>query len=514
MKDLQQLIAITSRKRIGKIEILQDALPTKSKQAKLYNIVNESEDLDEDHIAAQLYGKNADHSDTNFVKLKSRLKEKLLNTILFVEPNDKFLKLKTYAYKQLYFGKVLQFLYSYALAKKILKKALSVAEKIELFDVAYDAVFQLVSIAAITGEKHEFNSMNVMLKKYELLSRLQLNAKCNYYNLTLNLTDSKISTAEREKLINDSITELTALPANKKHFSLKEMVYRFKIVQYAIHNDYANVLKNCKEALTAFQKFEYLPSDSYFHFKYAALDAYYKLNKHQEGINFIEKISVNYRYKPVGHNLHLAKKYEVLYLFGEQNFEDAHETIVEFMNSRAFNKQTDIVKETWNLYNAYADWGLKMLSKKGVISMNSNAKINENKFKIYKFLNEVPNLYKDKYGYNITLLIIQLLHHLLESDYNDFTKRTDAVKVYKSRYLKDKSLKRLQTFLGMLLKIEKLSFNGIEIEINNLEDYNYLKTNPDNLPISDFEIIPFEKAWELIIEDLQSNSKSGLAYAS
>ncbi|MCB0502850.1 MAG: hypothetical protein KDD32_09195 [Bacteroidetes bacterium] len=514
MKDLKQLIAITSRKRIGKIEILQDSLPKKSIQSKLYNIVNDSEDPDEDFIAARLYGKEIDHTDVRFVKQKSRLKEKLLNTILFIEPNDKFLKLKTYAYKQLYFGKVLQFLNSYTLAQKILKKALSVAEKIELFDVAYDAVYQLLSIAALTGEKQEFNSLKTTLLKYEELRDRQLNAKCNYYDLTLNISDPKITNSQRELMIDETIAQLTGLKDYKKHYALKELVYRLTIIKYNIQNDYEAILKCCKEAIKSLLNFEFLPSDSYFHFKYSALDAYYKLNRHQEGIRFIDQVSNNSRFKVSGQNLHLVKKYEVLYSFGELNFDDANETIVEFMSDRAFQKQTEIVKEMWKLYQAYAEWGIKTLQNQGVIKLENQAEPNQSKFRIFKFLNEVPTLSKDKYGYNISLMIIQFLHHLSEFDHGAIIQRIDAMKVYRTRYLRDENLKRLHTFIGMLLKIEKLSFNVNEIEINNKEGYTYLKENPDNLPISDYEIVPFEKVWDLILEQMRASGRSRFAYAS
>ncbi len=507
MKDLKQLINITNRKRVGKIDILQNPLPSNSKQAKLYNVINKTDILEEDAIAEYLYGESASHSNNRFAKLKSRLKQKLLNTILFIEPTDKLLKLKTHSYKQLYFGKVLQFLGSYTLAKKILKKAIGVAEKIELFDVAYDATFQLVSIAALTNSKNEFNTLSAQLRKYERLKTIQLNAKCKYYELTLDIR------VTNKVLLEEAIQEITAYDDYKNYFSLKEQHYRLKVIQHQFESDFNGLIDVCTNAINELKQHEYFPRESYFFFKYAALYGFYKLNRYKEGIEFIEKLSERLKkYKPVGHNLHLVKKYEVLYSFGELNFEDAYQNTVEFMSSKAFKNQNSIVKEFWKLYHAYAEWGLRAYSKsQGIYSIKRNDVSKRDRFRLYKFLNEVPELSKDKVGYNISLLIIQFLYNLLEGNHSEIIQKIDAIKVYKSRYLKDKSFKRSNTFISMLIKIERLSFRGNEIALSNSKGYQYLKDSLDNMSMEDCEIIPYDKLWKIII-NLMANKK-GLAQA-
>jgi hypothetical protein len=120
------------------------------------------------------------------------------------------------------------------------------------------------------------------------------------------------------------------------------------------------------------------------------------------------------------------------------------------------------------------------------------------KFSLFKFLNDVPVNSKDKSGYNFAIRVIEMMYMFGRKEYNFVFQKIDALRVYRTRYLNDNTYKRNHLFLSVLLKAEKVGFNGREMQKADWPELQELRTQNNHI-IADWEIIPYETLWEIIV---------------
>lgn len=89
------------------------------------------------------------------------------------------------------------------------------------------------------------------------------------------------------------------------------------------------------------------------------------------------------------------------------------------------------IVEMWKIFQAYTYYLVKIGKVSGKIMSSKMSK-----FKINKFLNEIPLFSKDKSGMNISVLIVQILHFIADRDYDESIERIDNISKYLTRYVR------------------------------------------------------------------------------
>lgn len=132
------------------------------------------------------------------------------------------------------------------------------------------------------------------------------------------------------------------------------------------------------------------------------------------------------------------------------------------------------------------------------------------KFRILKFLNEVPNYSKDKRGFNIAILIIQILYMLEKGDYTGIINRSEALNVYCSRYLRKDESYRSNCFIKMLLTMEKEDFRYERTKQLAMKYYRKLTEGNEegqNI-VYEWEIVPYEILWDKVLNRLKNRANN------
>ena len=100
------------------------------------------------------------------------------------------------------------------------------------------------------------------------------------------------------------------------------------------------------------------------------------------------------------------------------------------------------IQEQWKIVKAYT------------------ALFSEKKYKIGKFINEVPIFSKDKAGANASIIIVQMLHYLKMGKTHQYIERCDALSSYMNRHLKGK----IRILAKLLLEVNKGRFNALTVK--------------------------------------------------
>ncbi|HMQ46882.1 MAG TPA: hypothetical protein PKA00_05275 [Saprospiraceae bacterium] len=500
MKLLIELINLFNSNTINKASLIP-AADSQTKIAQFYHALKEGKVASDEEALAYLYeNENENEKVEAFKKLKTRLKSRLLNSLLFINVNQPHFTdiQKAYyeCYKQWVFIRILigrSAKESAAiLSKRIFKKALH----FEFTEIVLNLCRMLrMYHATVKGDQKAFRYYNQLLKKYLLIYEAEMKAEEYYADLLVNFVSTR---ASKKNLVEKAREYALALqPYREKVDSFNFIFFAHTIftLQYEIDNDHESVIEECLKALRVFEQKPYKLKSQVYGFASKAFYCYIKLGQFQEAermgkrcMKLIEPGSVNW-----------FKFQEALFYFLCQieRYDEVPSIVNKVIRNANFEFQSEASKEVWKVYEAYAYW----LSRVNSIQNKEAEKLNKN-FKLGKFINQVPAHSKDKEGMNITILVIQILILLSRQKYDQIIDRISALERYTNRYLKKDATFRSNCFMRMIIALPKGHFNRTAIErhtqkyIQMLENTSLAQSDQS----SELEIIPYEKLWNLTLK--------------
>jgi len=128
--------------------------------------------------------------------------------------------------------------------------------------------------------------------------------------------------------------------------------------------------------------------------------------------------------------------------------------------------------------------------------------------RLARYLNSIPELYVDKKGMNVSIIIIQLLYYIILKDLDKLDSRFEAIEKYLTRYMKSDPLYRSYSFIRMLLQVPKQNFHPVAVQrhakkyIANLEAISFLESHH---PI-EIEVMEYEVLWEELLRFLEKRN--------
>lgn len=126
-------------------------------------------------------------------------------------------------------------------------------------------------------------------------------------------------------------------------------------------------------------------------------------------------------------------------------------------------------------------------------------------FRYSRFRNRVQVQERNKQGYNVHLLIIELFYLVLQRQFDTFIDRIEGIQKYVQRYLLNDENTRNALFIRMLLAAADYDFNPDALQEQELATFQVLSGLSniafDRDPASN-EFLPFEAQWKLFLEAL------------
>ncbi|MEO1627616.1 MAG: hypothetical protein AAFV25_20865, partial [Bacteroidota bacterium] len=86
--------------------------------------------------------------------------------------------------------------------------------------------------------------------------------------------------------------------------------------------------------------------------------------------------------------------------------------------------------------------------------------------------------------------------YYLGKDNGQIIDKIDAIELYRKRHVSGRSA----IFLKMLWKILHYQFNMVAVRYRTVKDLEKLRSMPPNI---DFEVIPYETLWEMVLNFLE-----------
>ncbi|MEZ5039837.1 MAG: hypothetical protein R2828_08095 [Saprospiraceae bacterium] len=501
MEELKALVKVISKNKVKKIELIGDGSSSHSNYQKLYEKISDDTLLTDEEGEAHFFAGSKNKA-YYFSRLKKQLNERLLNTLFFIDVNQpnftEYQKAYYSCYKAATATKILLGKHARLPAVKLAEKTLKHAIKFELTDIilllSKDLRFHY---GGITGNRSKYDYYNNLVIQYAALFNAELLAEEYYTQIGINFINSAATKPEIIALSEKYSNELSQLAKKHDSYWFNLVCYNVFAARYEIANDYKNTIKVCEKALASFEQKAHIATNiAKFTFLIKILTAQIYLKHFDEIEGSIHKcLSLIPRGSM---NWYFTYDFYMIYLFHSRQFNKAFEIFKKVTSDSSYKSQYKHISEHWIIYEAF----IQYFNLIGKIDLTGE-KLHQ-KFRISKFLNEVPTYSKDKRGTNITIIILQILFLLQQKKHGEIIDRMESLQTYTHRYLRQDDTFRSNCFIKMLLCLPAASFHKKAVLRKADKYWKKLQSVPleEANQSTEMEIVPYEMLWEFVLEEL------------
>ena len=217
-----------------------------------------------------------------------------------------------------------------------------------------------------------------------------------------------------------------------------------------------------------------------------------------------EILSITFYAKGTDLHLGLYSTY-VMICFHQNDYQKAYEIYNDATYQENLKKNRKSFQERFKLFEAFIHFFIAI----GKIDTTKSEYPPLPKFRLSRFINDVPEFAQDKRKQNINLIIIQVLFLIQQKKYDVVIDKVEALNMYCHRYLKKDDTFRSNCFIKMLLTLPRSNFNRIAVERNAKKLVNQLKSVPIEKAIQaeDLELVPYDDLWDIVLEMLEAPTK-------
>lgn len=497
MQELRDLIFIVNKRKLSQIELFDKTLISGKDTlfTKLYNGIADGTYASDDEAAGDIY--EADMQDVRYRKLKSRFKKRLLNTLYFLDLND---TTKISLSERQYFNCLSKLYLSHIIQKygglrrtalQITQEAYTIGEKYAFYDIIKEFSYQHLAYYSLSGDQKNFRKELEKYKKYNAAFQSERESFLIYYQATMFFSDKESITPEMLQEVKQFITQLEKL--NKSNNSLT-IFSNYTLVQLLYYQHTIELNRIVEIADHFIQNIDKYPENNYrntyensvYIYK---MKAYLDLRQYDDA----HHLCLEVKKKIEGTNWFVMMEFDIKMALNSFRIDLAKEIEAEVRQHPQFKLLMPNLKERWKIYFAYTAF------------MQDYLNSGTYKFSVAKLFNEIPVIFQDKAGFNLSTRILEVLFLIGKNDLVGVLSKIDSLKVYLNRYLNDNSYQRSKLFLKLIVQLEKKNFNYKEL--NSAKEYLSLKNEFQHQINHESEVIAYDKLWEIILHILETNDK-------
>ncbi|MBL0341456.1 MAG: hypothetical protein IPP71_11235 [Bacteroidetes bacterium] len=191
-------------------------------------------------------------------------------------------------------------------------------------------------------------------------------------------------------------------------------------------------------------------------------------------------------------------EYYFLLCLHTKNYIKAKEVFNQVIGHSSFKLYPAQSKEKWKIFESFLNYAIP------------SSVPGSKKFNVAKFINEVPIFSKDKAGYNLSIIISQIILLINLKDFSKILDKAEPLKQYASRYIKKEKNPRSYYFIKMLLVMVNYDFDSKKTA--QIANKFFIKLKESHLGLQSeletLEVIPYDVLWPEIISKLEASEKS------
>jgi hypothetical protein len=495
MKELIELSKIITNQVQGSAPLLNLKDRNITKEAALFNIIQQKQCENDAQASKIIYGKP---DDPRYPMLKSRLRRKMYNHLFFLDFTDPqfppHLEIEQESLNLLHQAKMLLNSANFDMAEVLVKRSFKIAKELGFISICSSCLETIRYLHTLNGRVDQFYKNKKLLDYYHNLIKKEQEAEELFYQSWLEL-NRPVNTRSSYLIKMPSIlAHLKFLWEEHQILSVFGYYYRLNIWYHELLGDFDRIISITKETDTMLQEglIHPLRFDVRYN-KYTQVYAYLRVKDFERGLQLAAEYLPSIH--PATNNWFAYMGNYVLMAIHAQRYELAVELMKQVDANSAFHKITKRAKEKWTLYRAY------------LYFMHPTEELLHH-FDYQQFMQSVPEYSKDKQGFNVAILILQFLHFLKTMQTDALLYRIESLRKYAQLHLKENASARSKAFFKLLEMVVKEDFHAGRCRQKSRYLHTRLQTTlPPGDAFAEIEIIPYEHLWDWILLTLQ-NQKS------
>lgn len=496
MKKLIELATILNRNKTKSISIIGTGSQTKLD--KFYHLLADSKVTTDDEAFRKLYDNESQRN--SYYKLKHQLKERLYNTIFFIDAKQNKFNNRKSAFLEcqscLCKANILNTLRAGRAAEDLYKKVLNIGSEYGFTTERLSAAIKLLNYYTVRGKIVESNKVIKLISAMIELQRKESYATLYWSKIITKHVKDRSVKAEIAQEAQGYLEKLDLINCDQPSQHLDYVNSALRMSVHMVQGHYDSAALVLEEALEKLSVHTHLENSFFISLSINLMACYIPLKRYLKGEVTIQNIYN--RTENESFNWFKTREMHFILLLHTKRYQQASDLHKDTTKRKRFKKLPGYLQEIWIIYGAY----LRILANAGHIEISATEKANI--FRVTRYLNSLPTFSKDKRGQNIPVLISQIVLLLQQKKLDQIDDRFEAVGKYRSRYAGIEKNFRGNVFLHMIQQVTKNSFDRARIEKKTAHLYHLFSAVPIDITSQgyDQEILPYEDLWELLLDAL------------
>lgn len=497
---LKELVSAITRNKVKSIEVLDnDGNNDNSKTWLLYQGISDGKiKSDKDAVLNLFQSDNERHS--AYIKLKAKLKRQLMNTAFFVDTNKPLFNERTRAYYQcnsdFASANILLLRNAPKSAADILTDINQIAIRYEFTDLCVDSARVLRQLYGRTIQSLPLHKKYTEVYKTYLPKRdAEFQAEDCFETLIQYYMVRQAPDEDIKKLCIEFLKELAPLEAVADTALFLYRISIITIIRYEADNDYRNALDTCNKYLKIMEGRQNASSVQKFAIAGQKLSCLTQLRRFDDG-EFERTIQYCLSFAEEGNfNWFRIHEQYIQHCIAGQNYKLALDIYEKAFLHPNFSRLQGQIREHWHLIGGY----FHLLAAFGRLDGKVVDQL-VGPFRYQRFVNDISILARDKSGMNVPLILLPVLFALANGTADEADISTEALELYRWRYLRGPLHQRSSHFIRLLNLLLKSPLDPKEPRKKMKALLTAIRSEAPK-PSRDAtpsEIIPYEDLWEML----------------
>ncbi|MCB0654013.1 MAG: hypothetical protein KDC85_22230 [Saprospiraceae bacterium] len=501
MKKLIELSKIVTRKKVVKLEVLDEyVLNKQSKINEFFEGITGSKFKNDRDAAFYLY--ESSPQDPKYRKLKSRFRQRLLNTIFLIEPNQPV----TSGYDRAYFNcqkewaqvKILMANDAFLIAESLTRQLLNISLKFKFTDISLNCMRDLRGHAARNKNEKEFEKYVALEKEYSSISEKE-NRSIELYQKAYLLSGKIYSKPEKlPDHLEDICHELVRLSEINDSPTIFRNMFNVWIIRYELEADYDSMIEVCIQAEQyLLNHSQYFPQKDIYLYYVKKITAFLHLQDYSRGKNHMEEWLPKLP-NDVQEWFDFMEIYLLLAIHS-RNYFQAFAIFNNIISNPAFKKLDADNKEKWKLFNAYMQYILEVKQFDPILLKS----VNQTSYHLETYLADKTAFPKKLRTFEILKKILTALFFIRQHKYESANELITHLNYMANHQLEKEHFHRPVQLIKLLTILKKATYRMDDLRLAD-KYYSRLRNQPFYYRSNHhgLEILPFETLWEMVLEDL------------
>ncbi|WP_161891024.1 hypothetical protein [Pontibacter russatus] len=259
-------------------------------------------------------------------------------------------------------------------------------------------------------------------------------------------------------------------------------------IQYLeLQGDFRAIADTVAQAEDLLKRGELPPN--WFNHKYNAFIRVYALLRTQQYEEGLSRAAAYLQlFEPKTVNWFAFMENYLLLALHAQRYAQAGELLQKVLRNRFFHQIQQPARERWELYRRH------LVLVNNVLPERLRSELPRNMF------SELINLPKDKAGFNLSLLVLDVIKSFANKNIDDYEPQAERIRKYIMKYMRGEKAERPRLFLRLLLLAvrHELDFARTSKAASNLAA-KLSQADPPGDAFAEVEIVPYENLWEAVL---------------